>query len=105
MDPVAARFSELPTFATGTEAPPNNELIFVQINLLKIVSVERSFEGGCVVVWQSIDGISNKVESSDDGGSAWRVIHAVEGNGAPMSFTDADSGLEKKIYRIRIDYE
>lgn len=101
-DPVAAIFSALPTYALGTNAPPYSELIYFDVTLL---TVQANITGGVKTIsWNSIAGLTNRVEFATNLPPVWQLLSSTNGNGHPMSVTDSGAGAGSRFYRVRVLY-
>lgn len=96
-------FPTLPTGATGTNAPPYNQLVYYIANFLT-EQVTLTTNGSRQISWNSITGLTNRLEYTTNLGSAWSPLTNLVGNGATMSVTDTNTVDLERLYRIHILY-
>ena len=101
-DPVAAIFSELPTYTLGTNAPPYDELVYFSVTLL---TIQVNVTGGAKTIsWNSINGLTNRVEYATNLPPTWQLLSSTNGNGHPISVTDSVTGTGSRFYRVQVLY-
>jgi cyclophilin family peptidyl-prolyl cis-trans isomerase len=102
-DSIAAIFSQLPTYALGSNAPPYDELIYFNVTLLT-VQVNLNSSGARMISWTSVNGLTNRVEYATNLPPVWQLLSSTNGDGSVMSVTDSVANARSRFYRVRVLY-
>ena len=102
-DPVAPLFTELPTYALGTNAPPYNQLVYFNVQVVAS-PVRAAVTLGGEVSWNSTAGRTNVIEFSTQLPPVWQTLVSTNGTGEVMRHLDATPAGGPRFYRVRIDY-
>ncbi len=95
-------FTELPTYASGTNPPPYNQLIYYAVNILSTqVSINKT-NGARQISWSSVSGVTNNVEYSTNLTKAWQVLVSTNGNGNTFTVTDSSTNKNGRFYRVHV---
>lgn len=90
---------ELPVRYTGVRLPRIEELIYVDISLLR-VRVETADGGGVAVHWNSVAGRTNEVQFTEGFPPQWQTLHTTDGTGGIMNISDESTPATAKFYRV-----
>ena len=101
--PNFTMFKELPVTYTGSVQPKYTDLYYVDVELLT-TQISLDVTGARVVSWTSVNGKLNTVESADVWPPTWQTLYSIQGTGSAMSYTDANSAVSRRFYRVRVDY-
>jgi cyclophilin family peptidyl-prolyl cis-trans isomerase len=96
-------FTDLPVMYTGNVLPKYTDLYYVDIQVLA-AQISLDVTGARVVSWQSVNNKPNVVESSEVWPPAWQTLYTIQGTGAAMAYTDANTAVQRRYYRVRVDY-
>ncbi len=96
---IAGLFSDLPTYASGTAAPPYTSLVYLSV-AVTTVTVQRQTNGARLIAWKGFAGPTNIVEVSTNLVS-WQPLVSTNGVDQPMSVTDTSPPQPRQYYRVR----
>ena len=102
-DPVAGLFTELPTYALGTSAPPYSQLIYFNVQVVAdpvVLSLGPDGE----LAWPSAVGQTNVIESSSQLPPVWQTLLRTNGTGEVLRYRDPEPAGSTRFYRVRVDY-
>ncbi len=102
-DPVASLFTELPTYALGLSAPPYNQLVYFNVQVVaEPITVRLSADRE--LSWNSTAGRANVIEWSAQSSGAWQTLVRTNGTGGVMHYRDAETPGDARFYRLRVEY-
>ncbi len=102
-DPVASLFTELPTYALGVGAPPYDQLVYFNVQVVAEPTTVW-LSGDRELSWNSTLGRTNVVEWSAQSAGAWQTLLRTNGTGGLMRFRDAQASEGTRFYRLRVEY-
>ncbi|MBI5775703.1 MAG: peptidylprolyl isomerase [Verrucomicrobia bacterium] len=75
--------------------------LFLDITLLKI-EVAAKADHTCDISWNSVAGLTNRVEFTTNFPAVWQLLHATNGSGGMMTTTDTTTNASPRFYRVRV---
>jgi cyclophilin family peptidyl-prolyl cis-trans isomerase len=98
----AGVFTDLPVQYYGHTPPRYADLFYVDISLLNVKVA--TVLGGRTISWNSVSNKVNRVEFTTQFPPDWQTFTTVTGNGATMSVTDSTPRVNRRFYRVRVDF-
>jgi len=74
--------------------------LFLDITLLKVQVAARP--DACDISWNSVAGLTNRVEFTTNFPAVWQPLHTTTGNGGVMQTTDSTTNASPRFYRVRV---
>jgi cyclophilin family peptidyl-prolyl cis-trans isomerase len=96
---LEAPLNDLPVLS---QTPTFNDLVYVDISLLK-VHVE-SVSAGAEISWRSVSNRLNHIEFSEAFPPSWQALVTTNGTGGWHRFVDPAARGRSRFYRVRVDY-
>jgi cyclophilin family peptidyl-prolyl cis-trans isomerase len=93
---------ELPVRFAGYFHPFINELIYVDITLLR-VEISQEPSGTRVIRWDSVENRTNTVQYTDTSPPEWKTLISTNGNGNRFEIVDPTSSSPFRFYRVKVD--
>ncbi|MDB6023389.1 MAG: peptidyl-prolyl cis-trans isomerase cyclophilin type [Pedosphaera sp.] len=95
-------FTQLPNALISTNPPPYDDLIYYTISILN-AQVKLQTNGTRQISWNSITGLTNRVEYATNLPPAWQVLSNVVGNGSATNAIDSTTN-KARFYRVHVLY-
>lgn len=96
-------FKTLPVLFLGLDYPRLNDLIYVDITMLR-VQVQQGTAGERIIRWRSVLNRTNRVEYTDIMPPQWKILASTNGTGQTAQITDVATGVPFRFYRVRVDF-
>jgi hypothetical protein len=94
-------FATLPSFPTGTNAPPYYDLVYYTISVLT-AQIQIQTNGARQISWNSVNGFTNNVEYATNLPPVWQVLTNPIGTGGATSVLDTSTNNTRRFYRIHV---
>jgi cyclophilin family peptidyl-prolyl cis-trans isomerase len=91
--------NELPVLSDN---PDFDDLVYCDITLLNVQV--RVLDGAREISWNSVNGVTNRVEFTTGFPPAWQELSAMNGTGERLSVTDTSPAAASRFYRVRVDF-
>lgn len=79
----------------------DSNLLFLDVSLLN-VRIDAGAGRTCDISWNSVAGVTNRVEFATNFPAVWLLLHATNGNGNVMKATDSTTNASPRFYRVRV---
>jgi cyclophilin family peptidyl-prolyl cis-trans isomerase len=99
----ASDFKTLPMTRPATSIPAYTDLFYTTFELLE-ANISLNSLGERLVTWSSVSNRVNTVECADTLPPVWTSLYSAFGTGEKMTFTDSETGVARRFYRIKINY-
>jgi cyclophilin family peptidyl-prolyl cis-trans isomerase len=96
-------FKEVPVLYLGSSPPRINDLIYVDVSLLR-VQITPGANGERTITWNSVRDRSNFVEFTTEFPPHWQLLLTTNGTGGTLATMDSSPSSEKRFYRVRVDF-
>lgn len=96
------QFSNLPVTYVGDQIPQFNQLIFPNIEILKI-GIDTDASGNRTLSWNSPSTMTCHIQYQETTGGSWESLHVTNGNGLVQSVVDTNSPMNTRNYRIWVE--
>jgi cyclophilin family peptidyl-prolyl cis-trans isomerase len=100
---INSLFTELPTIIAGTNAPPDNDLIYFTVSILT-TRAQMLSNGVVQISWLSVANLTNNLEYSTNLPPDWRVLAGGVGDGFTTFFVNDSSTNQSRFYRVHVIY-
>jgi len=94
----------LDTLPVLSTKPTYNDLVYVNAKLIEC-KVRLSGPGRREISWNSVPGITNRVEVSTNAGASWSTLRDVLGDGSTLGVTDSSTSAASEMYRVQLLFD